>query len=79
MWYLIVSISDICTLTNSNKFSVQVITIISHLIYKKIGYNIYVLQQTDCLVVNPITVVNFAFHLNCMPVGQTSDLMAVPT
>ena len=39
--------------------SAQFIKIISH--YKKIGYNINVLQQTACLVVNPITVGNFAF------------------
>ena len=41
--------------------------------YKKIGYNINVLQQTACLVVNPITVGNFAFLFNCTPVGRTSD------
>ena len=35
-------------------FSAQFIKIISH--YKKIGYNINVLKQTACLVVNPITV-----------------------
>ena len=51
--------------------------IISH--YKKIGYNINVLQQTACLVVNPITVGNFAFLFNCTPVGRTSDSMMVPT
>ena len=51
--------------------------IISH--YKKIGYNINVLQQTACLVVNPITVGNFAFLFNCTPVGGTSDSMMVPT
>ena len=45
--------------------------------YKKIGYNINVLQQTACLVVNTITVGNFAFLLNCTPVGQTSDSMMV--
>ena len=45
----------------------------------KIGYNIYVLQQTACLVVNPITVGNFAFLFNCTPVGRTSDSMMVPT
>ena len=50
---------------------------ISH--YIKIGYNIYVLQQTACLVVNPITVGNFAFLFNCTPVGRTSDSMTVPT
>ena len=53
------------------------IKIISH--YKKIGYNINVLQQTACLVVNPITVGNFAFLFNCTPVGRTSDSMMVPT
>ena len=47
--------------------------------YKKIGYNINVLQQTACLVVNPITVGNFVFLSNCTPVGRTSDSMMVPT
>ena len=61
----------------SNNFSAQFMKIISH--YKKIGYNINVLQQTACLVVNPITVGNFAFLFNCKPVGRTSDSMRVPT
>ena len=61
----------------SNNFSAQFIKIISH--YKKIGYNINVLQQTACLVVNPIMVGNFAFLFNCTPVGRTSDFMMVPT
>ena len=34
--------------------------------YKKIGYNSSVLQQTACLVVNPITVGNYAFLFNCI-------------
>ena len=57
-------------IVGSNNFSAQFIKIISH--YKKIGYNINVLQQTACLVVNPITVGNFAFLFNCTPVGRTS-------
>ena len=104
MWYLIISIPDICTLTffqsllsqglsepefygdlvykfkkivGSNNFSAQFINIISR--YKKIGYNINVLQQTACLVVNPIKVGNFAFLFHCTPVGPTSDSMTVPT
>ena len=64
-------------IVGSNNFSAQFIKIISH--YKKIGYNINVLQQTACLVVNPITVGNFAFLFNCTPVGRTSDSMRVPT
>ena len=64
-------------IVGSNNFSAQFIKIISH--YKKIGYNINVLQQTACLVVNPITVGNFAFLFNCTLVGLTSDSMMVPT
>ena len=62
-------------IVGSNNFSAQFIKIISH--YKKIGYNINVLQQTACLVVNPIMVGNFAFLFNCTPVGRTSDFMTV--
>ena len=55
-------------IVGSNNFSAQFIKIIFH--YKKIGYNINVLQQTACLVVNPITVGNFAFLFNCTGVYQ---------
>ena len=58
-------------IVGSNNFSAQFIKLISH--YKRIGYNINVLQQTACLVVNPIMVGNFAFLFNCTPVGRTSD------
>ena len=51
--------------------------IISH--YKKIGYYINISQQTACLVVNTITVDNFAFLFNCTPAGWTSDSMTVLT
>ena len=64
-------------IVDSNSFSAQFIKTISH--YKKIGCNISVLHQTACLVVNPITVGNFAFLFNCTPVGRTSDSMTVPT
>ena len=64
-------------IVGSSYFSAQFIKIISH--YKRIGYNINVLQQTACLVVNPITVGNFAFFFNCTLVGRTSDSMMVPT
>ena len=64
-------------IVGSNNFSAEFIEIISH--YKNIGYNINVLQQTACLVVNPYTVDNFAFFFNCTLVGRTSDSMTVPT
>ena len=41
--------------------------------YKQIGYNINVMRQTACLVVNPIKVNSFAYLFNCTTVGRTSD------
>ena len=64
-------------IVGSNNFSAQFMKIISH--FKKIGYNINVLQQTACLVVNPIMVGNFAFLFNCTPAGRTPDSMMVLT
>ena len=36
--------------------------------YKKLGYNIDVLRQTACLVVNTIKVNNFAYLFDCSAV-----------
>ena len=62
---------------NSEKYLVKMIfLIISKKIivrYKKIGYNIDVLRQTACLVVNPIKVNSFANLFNCTTVGRASD------
>ena len=41
--------------------------------YKKIGYNINVIRQMACLVVNPIKVNSFASLFTCTMVGRTSD------
>ena len=41
--------------------------------YKNIGYNIDVLRQTACLVVNPIKVNNFAYLFDCTTVGRASN------
>ena len=46
-------------IVGSDNFSAQFIKISFH--YKQIAYNINVLQQTACLVVNPIMVGNFDF------------------
>ena len=62
-------------IVGSNNFSAQFIRIISH--NKNIGYNISVSQQTAFFVVNQITVGNFAFLLNCTPMGRFSDSFKV--
>ena len=41
--------------------------------YIKIGYNIDVLRQTACLVVNPIKINNYAYLFDCTTVGRASD------
>ena len=46
---------------------------------KNISFNIYIMQQTACLVVKPITIGNFAFLFNYMLEGGTSDSMTVLT
>ena len=47
--------------------------------HKHIGYDLNVMRQSVCLVINPITVGNFAALFNCMPVDRASDpMMARP-
>ena len=47
--------------------------------YKRIGYNLNVMGQSACLVINPITVDDYAALFNCTPVDRASDSMMVPT
>ena len=75
--HLLTLVYELKKIVGSNSLSAQFIKIISH--YKKICYNINVLQQTACLLVNQIMVGNFAFLFNCTLVGWTLDSMTVPT
>ena len=50
--------------------------------YKRGGYNMDILRQYACLVLNPITAVVlfcYGFLFNCTTVGQASDSMAALT
>ena len=47
--------------------------------YKCIGYNLNVMRQSACLVINPITVDGYATLFNCTPVDRASDSMMAPT
>ena len=47
--------------------------------YKRIGYNLNVMRQSACLVINPVTVDGYATLFNCMPVDRASDSMMAPT
>ena len=47
--------------------------------YKRIGYNLNVMRQSACLVINPITIDGYAALFNCTPVDRASDSMMAPT
>ena len=65
-------------IAGTNNFSAQFVKIISH--YKKIGYNISVLRQTACLVVNPIMVGKkiVSEYDQEIPQSQTADNPMAP-
>ena len=48
---------------------------LSNVIKKKVGYNLDIMRQSACLVVNPITGFSRGFLFNCTTVGQASDSM----
>ena len=47
--------------------------------HKRIGNDLNVMRQSACLVINRITVDNFAALFNCTPVVRASDSMMAPT
>ena len=47
--------------------------------YKRICYNVNVMRQSACLVINPITVDGYAALFNCTPVDRASDSMMATT
>ena len=47
--------------------------------YIRVGYNLDIMQESACLVLNPITVYSYGFFFNCTMVGQASDSMTALT
>ena len=47
--------------------------------YKKARYNMDIMRQSACLVVNIITVGRYGFLFNCTTMGQASDLLTTLT
>ena len=47
--------------------------------HKCIGYDLNVMRQSTCIVINKITIDNFAALFNCTPVDRASDSMMGPT
>ena len=69
--------------TNSKRLWVGLILLISFekiiIRHKRIGYDLNVMRQSACLVINPITVKNIAALYYCTPVDRASaSMMARP-
>ena len=47
--------------------------------YLKNGYNLDIIRQSACLVVNLITVYSYGFFFNCTTVGQALDSLTALT
>ena len=47
--------------------------------HKRIGYDLNVMRQSACLVINPFMINNFAALFNFTPVDRTTDSMIAPT
>ena len=47
--------------------------------YIRVGYNLDIMRQSACLVLNPITVYSYGFLFNCTTVCQASDSMTALT
>ena len=47
--------------------------------HKRIDYDLNVMRQSACIVINPITVDNFSALFNCTPVDRASGSMMAPT
>ena len=54
-----------------SNFSDQIKKIVKR--YIRVGYNLDIMRQSACLVLNPITVYSYGFLFNCTTVGQASD------
>ena len=47
--------------------------------YIRVGYNLDIMRQSACLVLNPITVYSYGFLFNCTTAGQALDSMKALT
>ena len=47
--------------------------------YTRVGYNLEIMRQSACLVLNPTTVYSYGFLFNCTTVGQASESMMALT
>ena len=60
-------------IVGKSNLSDQFKLIVKH--YRRVGYNLDIMRQSACLVLNPITVYSYGFLFNYTLVAQASDSM----
>ena len=75
--FMVTWFTNLKKLIGRNDFSFQFRNIIAR--HRRIGYNLNVMRQYACLVLNPIVVDNYAAFFNCTPEGRASDSMIAAT
>ena len=63
----------IINILGKSKFAEQIRKLFNR--YKRTGCSPYIVRQTACLVVNPVTVDSYALRFNCTTVVRASDSM----
>ena len=66
-----------CFVSKQPNFSDQFKNIVKR--YIRVGYNLDIMRQSACLVLNPITVYSYGFLFNCTTVGHALDSMTALT
>ena len=64
---------------NKNVLTLSELSIILKHSDRHMGYNLDIIRQSACLVLNPITVYSYGFLFDCMTVGQASGSMTALT
>ena len=73
--YMLICI--ILKLVGQHNFSDQFKKIVKR--YIRVGYNLDIMRQSACLVLNLIMVYSYGFRFNCTTVGHASDSMTART
>ena len=68
LWFL-----EVCRNLDSHMATDDFADFPQRYMYIRVGYNLDIMRQSACLVLNPITVYSYGFLFNCTMVGQASD------
>ena len=77
LYFMVIQFINSKRIVGKPYLSDQFKKIVKH--YIRVGYNLDIMRQSACLVLNLITVYSYVFLFNCTTVGQASDSMMALT